>query len=144
MYVNKNVPPTWQGPVYHTYPISWLLISWWRKNGASAAMVLFLLSQNFQCSSPGVYLNIKMSSYQYRNFHHEDETVSQPSYLYDGNPLSGKTVLYWDRPRRANTLMLELNGAHFADNIFTCIGLNKDHCNLIKSLFLKVMQHVMG
>ena len=31
MYVDKNVPATWQGTVYHTYLISWLLMSWaWR------------------------------------------------------------------------------------------------------------------
>ena len=30
---------------------------------------------------PGDRLNIKMSSYQYRNLHVKDKTVSRPSYL---------------------------------------------------------------
>ena len=35
---------------------------------------------------PGVYLNINMSSYQYRNPHIKDKTHSWPSYLQHGNP----------------------------------------------------------
>ena len=38
------------------------------------------------------YLNIKMSSYQYRDSHYKDKTVSQPSYLYNWNPIHRKTV----------------------------------------------------
>ena len=41
-------------------------------------------------------LNIKTWSYQYRNNHYEDKTVSRPSYLHNGNPISGKAILYWD------------------------------------------------
>ena len=37
-------------------------------------------------------------SYQYRNFHYEDNMVAWPSYLYDWNPIPGKTVfiLKWE------------------------------------------------
>ena len=41
---------------------------------------------------PGACLNIKMSSWQYGNSHYKDKTVSRPSYLYNGNPIPGKTV----------------------------------------------------
>ena len=42
---------------------------------------------------PGARLNVKMSSYQYRNSHYKDKTLSRPSfYLYNGNPIPEKTV----------------------------------------------------
>ena len=35
----------------------------------------------------------------YVDFHHKDKTVVKPSYLYNGNPYTGKTVyLYCDSP----------------------------------------------
>ena len=43
---------------------------------------------------PGGRLNIKMSSYQYRDSHYKDETVSRLSHLYDGNLYTKKDVLY--------------------------------------------------
>ena len=45
----------------------------------------------------GGCLNIKMSSYQYRDPHVKDETVSWPSYLKHGNaPTWESRFLYWD------------------------------------------------
>ena len=43
--------------------------------------------------SSGVRLNMNMPSYHYRNSHYKDNTVSRPSYLYNGNPHTKK-----DRP----------------------------------------------
>ena len=37
-------------------------------------------------------LSQKTSSFQYRNSHYKDKTVTRPSYLYNGNPIPGKTV----------------------------------------------------
>ena len=43
---------------------------------------------------PGGHLNIKLSSYQYRDSYVKDKTVSRPSYRWHGNPiLEKKTVL---------------------------------------------------
>ena len=42
----------------------------------------------------GAGLNIKMSSFQYRNFHYKDKTVIRLSYLYNGNPHTWKDSLY--------------------------------------------------
>ena len=39
----------------------------------------------------GSRLNIKISSCQYRYYHYKDNTVSRPSYLYNGNPIPRKT-----------------------------------------------------
>ena len=45
-------------------------------------------------------VNIKMSSYQYRNSHYQDKMVSWPSYLYNGNTHTWKDSLYIEmRPR---------------------------------------------
>ena len=42
-------------------------------------------------------LNIKTPSYQYRNSHCKDKTVSRPSYLYNDSPILRKTVfIYWN------------------------------------------------
>ena len=42
-------------------------------------------------------LNIKMSSYQYRDPHVKDKMVSRPSYFWHGNPHTWKRrSLYWD------------------------------------------------
>ena len=46
----------------------------------------------------GGRLNIKMSSYQYRNPNVKDKTVSRPPYLEHGNPHTWeRRSLYWDR-----------------------------------------------
>ena len=46
---------------------------------------------------PGARHNIKMSSYQYRDPHVKDKTVSRPSYLYYENPyMWERRSLYWD------------------------------------------------
>ena len=38
----------------------------------------------------------------YEDFHYKDEIDVRPSYLYDGNPYTGKTAsLYWDSPLSA-------------------------------------------
>ena len=48
--------------------------------------------------SPGGRLNIRMSSYQYRDPHVKDKTVSLPSYLWHGNPHTWRRrSLYWIR-----------------------------------------------
>ena len=45
---------------------------------------------------PGPWLNIKMSSYQYRKSHCGDKTILWPSYLHNGISYTGKTTsLYW-------------------------------------------------
>ena len=43
--------------------------------------IMLALQPVTQIKSPGSRLNIKMSSYQYRDPHVEDKTVSWPSYL---------------------------------------------------------------
>ena len=43
---------------------------------------------------PGGRLNIKMPSYQYRDSHYKDKTVSRPSYLYNRNILTWKDGLH--------------------------------------------------
>ena len=45
------------------------------------------------------WVNIKISANQYRNSHYKDDMTSQPSYIYNVNPLPGKTVfrLRWDQ-----------------------------------------------
>ena len=47
-------------------------------------------------SSIRVRLNIK-KSYQYRNSHYAYKTVSRSFYLYNENPIHGKTVFTWRR-----------------------------------------------
>ena len=37
-------------------------------------------------------LNIKMLSYQYSDSHYIEKTISRPSYVYNGNPLTWKTI----------------------------------------------------
>ena len=47
----------------------------------------------------GVRLSIKISPYQERDSHYKDKTVSRPSYLYNRNPMYGKTVfIMWQTP----------------------------------------------
>ena len=46
---------------------------------------------------PGGRLNTKVSSYQHRDPHVKDKTVSRPSYLQHGNSHTrGRRSLYWD------------------------------------------------
>ena len=51
----------------------------------------------------GGRLNIRTSSYQYRDPHVKDKTVSRPSYLLHGNPhTQKKRSLYWDGAQKSS------------------------------------------
>ena len=64
-------------------------------------------------SLPGGGLNIKMSSYQYRDSHVKDKTVSRPSYLLHGNPHTlERRSLYWDGAQDFQEL-LTIKHEHF-------------------------------
>ena len=53
----------------------------------------------------GGWINIKMSSYQYRKFHCGDQTILRPSYLHNGISYTDKmTSLYWIRAQIVNSL----------------------------------------
>ena len=41
--------------------------------------------------------DVIMISYQNRKSHYKDKTVPRSSYLCNGNPIYGKTLLYWNR-----------------------------------------------
>ena len=48
--------------------------------------------------NPGAWINIKMTSYQYRKSHCGDKTILRQSYLHNGISYTGKTAyLYWFR-----------------------------------------------
>ena len=63
-----------------------------------------LLEQKLHLAStpeknPGLRLNIKTVFSRYGDSHVKDKTVGRPSYLYHGDPYTGKTTsLYWDGP----------------------------------------------
>ena len=52
-----------------------------------------------------------MPSYQYMNSHYKEKTVSQPSHIYNGNPVHAKTVL-----------ILKQGPTYVAKNIFSCLS----------------------
>ena len=53
---------------------------------------------------PGPWLNIKMTSYQYRKSHCGDKTILRQSYLHNGISYTGKTTsLYWIGAQIANS-----------------------------------------
>ena len=55
------------------------------------------------CQIAGPWLNIKMSSYQYRKSHCGDKTVIWSSYLHNGISYTGKTTsLYWFSPLQSS------------------------------------------
>ena len=51
-------------------------------------------------------LNIK-TVFRLWDFHYKDKTVVRPSYLYNGNPYTGDTYLYWDGPYTWNSCKLQ-------------------------------------
>ena len=57
----------------------------------------------------GGWINIKMSSYQYRKSHCGDKTILRPSYLHNGISYTDKTTsLYWIRTLGSTPLALGL------------------------------------
>ena len=51
---------------------------------------------------PGSRLNIKTVFPRYGDSYAKDKTVARPSYLWHGDPYTGKTTfLYWDGPQRS-------------------------------------------
>ena len=82
---------------------------WRQRSGSTLAQVMacclmapshylnqcWLIISEVQRHSPGGWINIKMSSYQYRKSHCGDKTILRPSYLHNGISYTGKTSLYW-------------------------------------------------
>ena len=71
------------------------------------------------------HLNIKTPSYRYLILHSKDKTISWPSSLYNGNPISGKTVNYietapWMRRKSIKSLIANGRGAFI--ETFSSIG----------------------
>ena len=63
--------------------------------------------------APGAWFNLKMTSYQYRKFHCEDQTILQPSYLHNGIPYTGKmTSWYWTRAQWSLLLLPLVKACH--------------------------------
>ena len=77
---------------------------WWM-NKISSDLILRWVSEGYPIYynspqggfyPPGPWVNIKMSSYQYRKSHCGDKTVVRSSYLHNGISYTGKiTSLYW-------------------------------------------------
>ena len=58
-----------------------------------------IIDTHINLGTAGRRLNIKKSSYQYKDSRYKDKTVVRPSYLYNGNSYAVKTILlYWDGP----------------------------------------------
>ena len=67
----------------------------------------------------GSRLNIKMSSYQYRDSHVKYKTVSRPSYLQHGNPHTWER--YWDGALEPLSIIdTKLHGSKTFSNITKC------------------------
>ena len=61
-------------------------------------LILRYFSQYHVCWWPRGWINIKMSSNQYRKSHCGDKTILRPSYLHNGISYTDKTTfLYWIR-----------------------------------------------
>ena len=59
---------------------------------------LYVGGNKFTLNLNSIWINIKMSSYQYRKSHFGDKTVVKSSYLNNGSSYTGKTTsLYWIR-----------------------------------------------
>ena len=72
----------------------------------------------------GTRLSIKMSSYQYINSHYRDNTVSRPSYLYNGNLHTwGKQSLYWDGARDVLPPLLEYEALKYGFRVVWSFGI---------------------
>ena len=60
------------------------------------------------CHISGGWVNIKMSSYQYRESYCGDKTILRPSYLLNGSFYTGKmTSLYWIRAQTIAHILLD-------------------------------------
>ena len=70
-----------------------------------------------QCSG-GCFI-IKILSYQWRNFHYKDKTVSQPSYLYSVNTILGKMVFILKWPQ----VTMLLSDSIIVALVFLCLCL---------------------
>ena len=100
------------GPVFISLP-SGQLWEWWVSSQQCQAQISMIHGLNMKwklisclqfrtCSyikfflTAGGWINIKMSSYQYRKSHCGDKTILRPSYLHNGISFTGKmTSLYW-------------------------------------------------
>ena len=92
---------------------------------------------------PGGRLYIKTPSYKYRTSHYQDEAVSRPSHLCDGNPYTRKDDLYVaTRPRHVtlvtslHTSPLSRRGSHLLKLSVTKMRVNSYFDHLIGTIFL--------
>ena len=116
-------------------PIGWPYILFIKNNNFEAVMTGMLSKSEGKTCCPKVYwgqlrpggwINIKMSSYQYRKSHCGDKTILRPSYLHNGISYTGKmTSLYWFSP--LNTASYQNIGLHLFNNSHTCPTVHISH-----------------
>ena len=76
---------------------------WIRHN--SAYFIIIVQDRRYD---PGDRINIKLS-YQYRDLHHKDTTLSRPSYRYNGKSHTRKDCIYIETgPRTYHLLVLKI------------------------------------
>ena len=72
-----------------------------------------------------------------RSSYHRNETVVRPSYLYNENPFTGETSLYWDHLVLAITSLLPL-GMFIFGNVRTNCQWCRAHFHVVTSSFIKL------
>ena len=58
------------------------------------------------------WFNIKMPSYEYKNSHYKNKTVSRPSHLYNRDPYNGKRAFYIELSQCLHILLLVVQACH--------------------------------
>ena len=79
------------------------------------ALSIIILSINDISESAGACPNIKMLSYQYRDFHYKDRMLSLSSHLHSGIPFTWKDSLYIETGPRSHAIMLKKEIDDFKD-----------------------------
>ena len=103
-----------------------------------STMKLTQLFHSILVLGPGGWINIKMSSYQYRKSHCRDKTILRPSYLHNGISYTGKmTSLYWIRALKTYLIIdvhwqINLECKHLILNDLIWINC-LEHLNVMKS-----------
>ena len=84
---------------------------------------------------PGPWLNIKLSSYQYRKSHCGDKAVVRSSYLHNGISYTGKmSSLYWISPQVTNHQILSNTVCLMVVNAIGKLCHEYDSCDTISQL----------
>ena len=122
----KSVPKG----LINNIPALVLIMAWRQPGDKPLSEPMLVRPLTHICVTRPQWVNIKMLSYQYRDFHYKYKTVSWLSYLYNRNPHAWKDGLNIETGPGVFPLFITLACWSYIDHVITCCHNVCVQCNI--------------